>query len=359
MTKPGRHELRSLTGVRYFAAVWVVFYHYAPTTGPRPVTQLISYGYLAVGFFFVLSGFVLAYSYLNERGELRGNATTFGIARFARIYPAYFLSYLLCAWQLATKPPLNALASSALYLAVLQTWTPWTAHIWNYPAWSLGNEGFFYALFPWIGGHSARWGRSPRWTPLIILLLLFLSEIPSALVYALHPRDHHWGLFATTFPVFRIPQFVAGILLLGIYSRRELSSATVPAWLALAAILLTTSSGLPRPLVETASVAAFTLLIYALANGAGVIGNLLSRPAMVLLGDASYAVYILQRPVADAMGLSNPHSWTRMLLYVAVLTLVSIATLYWIERPARKFIMDRWTRSRQSKPALREATVTP
>src|SRR4051812_45730838 len=55
--------------------------------------NLLRTGYLGVQFFFVLSGFILAYTYLPQRGT--GFQRTFWVARFARIYPVYVLGLLL------------------------------------------------------------------------------------------------------------------------------------------------------------------------------------------------------------------------------------------------------------------------
>jgi peptidoglycan/LPS O-acetylase OafA/YrhL len=60
--------------MRFFLAFWVVLFHgYSPTgflsavTFPNPLSRLFNTGYMAVGMFFVLSGFVLAYNYPLER----------------------------------------------------------------------------------------------------------------------------------------------------------------------------------------------------------------------------------------------------------------------------------------------------
>ena len=58
-------RLGALTGIRFIAALLVICYHYAPTSVRMiPVLgELASHGYMAVNFFFILSGFVLTYAY--------------------------------------------------------------------------------------------------------------------------------------------------------------------------------------------------------------------------------------------------------------------------------------------------------
>src|SRR5579863_1305776 len=88
-----RRPIRALTGLRFFAALHVVFYHYAVGLLPYPLSSVAKNGYVAVGLFFVLSGFVLAYNYADRPMDIR----TFWTARFARIYPAYLLAFVLIA----------------------------------------------------------------------------------------------------------------------------------------------------------------------------------------------------------------------------------------------------------------------
>ena len=152
-------ELPALTGLRFFAAIYVVFYHFVfPNlhTIVSPLRSALSAGFSAVGFFFVLSGFVLTYSYLGA-GRRSIDRRSFWKARLSRIYPAYFFAFLLAApFRNLGFLPCQRFAScrgettlgAGLYLTLLQSWTPWTAWYWNIPAWSLSVEVFFYFCFP-------------------------------------------------------------------------------------------------------------------------------------------------------------------------------------------------------------------
>src|SRR5262245_1529969 len=67
---PRRPALPALTSVRFLAALHVVVYHFFlvfPSRLPWLVAGVIGAGYTGVSFFFVLSGFVLAYNYLDDR----------------------------------------------------------------------------------------------------------------------------------------------------------------------------------------------------------------------------------------------------------------------------------------------------
>src|SRR2546425_9611817 len=92
-------RLVALTSLRFFAAIIVVLYHCGQSTlqfMPLPFRGLIKNGYGAVGFFFVLSGFVLAYSYYTPmRSGVHGDQGVFWTNHFARIYPIYAIALLI------------------------------------------------------------------------------------------------------------------------------------------------------------------------------------------------------------------------------------------------------------------------
>jgi len=89
-----RPRLPALTSLRFFAALHVVFFHFLAFkifTSQGWFGQISSIGYVGVSFFFVLSGFILVYTY--EGRDISAGA--FWRARFARIYPALAFSLLL------------------------------------------------------------------------------------------------------------------------------------------------------------------------------------------------------------------------------------------------------------------------
>ena len=116
--------------------------------------MFLSNGYLAVALFFLLSGFILSYTY-EGHVEGRKEFASFWEARFARIYPVYFLALLL-ALPFQHRLTLGS-ASSVIFM--VQAWNPlhreW-AGSWNYPAWSLSVEAFFYVFFPFIQRQISR-----------------------------------------------------------------------------------------------------------------------------------------------------------------------------------------------------------
>ena len=86
LTLPIRQEIRSITGLRAFAAIAVYFNHFGlPALSPNWLSNISTNGGLGVPFFFVLSGFVLALAYESRPLIVR----QFFIDRVARIAPTY------------------------------------------------------------------------------------------------------------------------------------------------------------------------------------------------------------------------------------------------------------------------------
>ncbi len=157
MAKPAR--LNALTGLRCFAALNIVFFHFSNPQWFGPFAPVVNAGYASVSFFILLSGFVLAYNYADKARDGKLNKVRFWEARFTRLYPIYLLSLLL-AWEMV---PLERAAHTTgmfwtgmvLTPVLLQGWIPQIATFLNTPAWTMSAESFFYFLFPWM----ARWKR--------------------------------------------------------------------------------------------------------------------------------------------------------------------------------------------------------
>ncbi|MDX3910734.1 MAG: acyltransferase [Sphingobium sp.] len=150
-------ELRSLTAARGLAAWLVVLYHIRSGADWAPLWLLeaASKGYLAVDFFFLLSGFVI---YLSaHRTMLReGQAAILPFLgrRFARIYPLYgFMLALTVLFVLALQLTGGSTEGYPwrelpLHIAMMQNWGLTELLAWNHPAWSISAESAAYLLFP-------------------------------------------------------------------------------------------------------------------------------------------------------------------------------------------------------------------
>jgi len=192
----GKAFIKPLTGLRFVAAMLVVMHHllHIDVSSGHGVGRLLkkltlnftSASFVGVSFFFVLSGFILTYTYLGRPGQVGINQRDFWVARLARVYPTYLFALAIAAvpfWQewggpntaCATPKIVTALTTPLL----LQAWTPCARAWWNAPGWSLSAEAFFYLLFPLLAVPIVRLGRRQLYavmgcTYLAYLIVLYL-----------------------------------------------------------------------------------------------------------------------------------------------------------------------------------------
>ena len=89
-TKP-HYDL--LDGLRGVAALMVIFYHVFEAFATSPIDQRFNHGYLAVDFFFILSGFVIGYAY-DDRWKTM-TTKDFIKRRLIRLHPMVVLGAVL------------------------------------------------------------------------------------------------------------------------------------------------------------------------------------------------------------------------------------------------------------------------
>jgi peptidoglycan/LPS O-acetylase OafA/YrhL len=152
-------RFRAIDTFRGLAAILVILFH-IPDSTLLQGNQLIAHGYVAVDFFFVLSGFVMAHSYLNKINDIP-SAKSFVIKRFKRIYPLHLFTLLVfLAFEtarfvvnanfvkLATPPFDNcSMATFIANLTLTHSMGLFDHLSWNLPSWSISVE--FYAYVAW------------------------------------------------------------------------------------------------------------------------------------------------------------------------------------------------------------------
>ncbi len=229
-------QLLPLTGIRFFLVLWILIFHQTVGGGflvmllpqlPDTVTSVVKAGNLAVGLFYVLSGFVLSYNHSLATSWNSSRLIRFGVARFARIYPAYCFGLMLVApfvgYSIVKGFSMVRLAKAAgvafLQWTLLQSWIPKFALAWNPPGWSLSNEAFFYLCFPFVG--VLLWKLS-RLKSLFIagLILCAAASIVPLLIRAMFLRDlpanspeFFWEFVIRYNPLVNLPDFCIGILI--------------------------------------------------------------------------------------------------------------------------------------------------
>jgi peptidoglycan/LPS O-acetylase OafA/YrhL len=357
MTSIRRPELPALTSLRFFAALYVVIFHGGQHFAKSEFAHsLVASGFVAVDFFFVLSGFVLAYRYVSENHEMSASKRSFWVARLARVYPVYVLGILIGApLYIQTVSSGHSHANALILLVVslgatlllVQGWYYRTATAWNTPAWSLSVEAFLYAAFPFAMPWLARRAHTERRRIGLMALCAVISLICPVAYVLLKPDAVAGGLddsgrWLDTLrfnPLVHLPSFLLGILA-GLHHLRRTSRS--PAGVAFAllvaiVVVLALSSHIPHVLLHTGLLAPlFAALIYFVAGDEGMFSRALSVQPLVVLGDASYALYLLHFPLLQyaQRTVTQWTPWT-LLAFIVLLQLICIWVYRWIETPSR------------------------
>ncbi len=362
MTRPVR--LDALTSIRFFAALHVVLYHAQCTLWPSlppAIERLRDHGDSAVALFYVLSGFILTYTYAPTADKV-ASPKPFWLARLARIGPLYWLAFAACVvFRLQVGGDIVSNLRGFLASAtMLQAWTPTAIYGWNTPGWSLSVEAFFYLLFPLLLPALARL-RTERalLAGLVGLWLAGLGLREFGLAQRLDWRLHSidvWPVILNHNPLFRLPEFAIGIVAARLFALRPTVAPAVADGLVAAGLGITLGvtafwPDLPRDLLHNTLFApAFAALILGLA-WRGQAARALELPWLVRLGEASFALYIVQEPVMNYwyLAIHEPHHrahppWVVAGQVVAVV-LVSFLAWRWVETPAQRLIR-RWGEAR-------------
>lgn len=357
-------RLEALTTLRFFAALHVTLFHLQGAgqwSLPGPLNDVVRAGPVSVSFFFVLSGFILTQAYASRPPHLA--LATYARSRFARIYPLYLLGLLLMApWWFSQGG--ETAAPSLASLALVQAWWPPWSNAWNAPAWSLSVEAFFYVLFPLVLPWTLRvsrgvlWGvAGAGWLVMLGVSFAYVGLAPDGLATVDASNSAFWLDALKFHPLVRLPEFVVGLAL----GRAARDGARLPKGLGVVAVLalfaaLSVSSRVPFPVLHNG---VLTPLFAAVILGAGTTSSaaarrVLEHRALVTMGEASYALYILQTPVLGfthaVLRRAFPPEATHTALFVPLGLVGTLAAslLAWrfVERPAREWLMGAAPRKR-------------
>ncbi len=339
-------DLRSLTTLRFFAALWVVMFAAWPHLDVGLVPTAVTKGYLGVEVFFVLSGFILSHVYLEAAGPGRGfSYRGFLWARIARVYPLHLvtLAGMIALGAAATIAGLTVSESLldwrslTAHLTLTHAWGLAASAAFNHPSWSISAEWFAYLSFPAFAWAAWRLRERPALAAAgaaVAALALYAVFEPVA-GFSLTEATFRWGALRI------VPCFALGCALYLVHRRAPVRHA---AWLAIAGaagIVACASLALWDPLVVLCA-GALILGLGGLDNARA--GALASKPA-VYLGEISYSIYMVCAPVL-LLGVNVAARLTgaddkrlHVIVWLAVLALIPVAaaaTYHLVERPARK-----------------------
>jgi peptidoglycan/LPS O-acetylase OafA/YrhL len=343
-----RTRLDSLTGLRFIAAILVVLYHASVTLVPE-VYPLVSMGQTGVTFFFLLSGFVLAWS-MNPSTSKR----QFYWRRFARIWPLHALTALAAVVLVFATQGDQSVPQLLASLLLVQGWLgdkQWV-YAYNGVSWSLSCEAFFYAVFPFLAVRLSRLeaGKLFRISATVFVAAVALISVLLAVI-----PGFDWGALFYTFPAFRIAEFVVGVCL-AIAMRKGWkprfgvgvgAAAAIGSFLILEVVDGIAPWHTTGPLAGALCIPGFALLIasYAERDRSGGRPTFASTPAMVKLGEWSFALYLVHELVLRTALELGPENLAQRAVFAVLGVAISIplagAAYTFFERPVEARLRNR------------------
>jgi peptidoglycan/LPS O-acetylase OafA/YrhL len=345
-----------LDGLRGIAALAVMLFHFniffLPQARLQDFVPFVGRAYLAVDFFFLLSGFVLAHVYGSLlAASWRPQCLRFARARFARLYPLFAITTLVMAavFALSHTPLIFVSFSSrsfALQPFLLQQWA--SGLNWDYPSWSISTEAEAYIFFAFCSGLLLT-GKHPR--------LIGAACLIAAAVISLT----HGGSLNTCVGIAALLRTLAEFSLGVLLYRAHLAEAKFPRWWAAVIALLLVGAARVTHL-DFFMVGAFVCLIYFAAKATGPFERLLDSSPLVALGNWSYSIYLWHAPThyaIMALFVALGYSVTsldltsaRLLLLATGLAVVVLSAFHYryFEKPVRRFMVGG---SREASAARR------
>ncbi len=364
------HSIEGIQYLRGIAALMVVFFHSRSYFSEVPAWSHV--GARGVDIFFVISGFIMAYTTRHAGAWPAVNdALEFLTKRIIRIVPMYWIALLWTSraywfhWitgptplfdAASLTPEMKSIFMDFLFIPHLSIDEDEQGEVFPIliQGWTLNYEMFFYLLF----GVALLHARSRLLTSSAVLVVLFIigktfkfHDVPS--------------LFYTSGSLI---QFVIGIVIYEVYMKTRtmtISPRAVVVFLVFGSMLLFSGSkvndklvmGIAAGLIVWASIHAFTHL---------------RVRSLRILGDASYAIYLfhpaafegvrffLRRWIPDTAG-----SWSGPVIVATQVlagTALGILLYYGVERPLLRKLRgysDRWFASRRTRPTTAQPAPNP
>lgn len=363
---PSSQRIDSLTSLRFFAAAIIAIAHAGFWPGLEQFRFDLFNGGNAVSFFFVLSGFILAYTY-NGMDAQRGYRS-YIVARVARIWPVHLV--MLVAYVAVIAPHLLQWGTQTDLLAfianglLLHSWIPYSDYFYSYNgvSWSISTELAFYVAFPLLLVFMRKDARALPYVMAVILVAIL--GLCAVLDLPRKPSPEHISASALFYinPICRAVEFMAGMLTWRAFNaatKRRLPFALMTALevgsmgVLIAGMVAThwlwnsygdeVRGGILAWVAVSGCFPLMAIVIFVYARQEGAISRVLCVKPLVYLGEISFALYMFHQMVLRYFDVyhkaSLSHSSTLMYVLYWIIALAGSAALYHcVEKPCRTYI---------------------
>lgn len=327
-----------IDGLRALAVVPVVLYHAG--------VGAVSGGYVGVDVFFVISGFLITQILVREMEQGRYSILKFYQRRARRIFPALsvvVISTLIAGYLFLTPRDFVDVAKSGIAISIFASnfyfmksvdyFSVGTAITPLLHTWSLAVEEQFYIVFPPI---LYLLMKRRQW---LVPALLFCSAASLVLAMLLIPTKPMLAFYMLPMRAWELS--LGSLVAIGVVgaptTTRKAEIASLCGFAMIVAPMLLYTSATPFPgLAAVPPCLGAALIIW--SNGMGRIAKLLSLSPFLLVGQASYSLYLWHLPVLEFAHylVAGPLPLSTALALCAVSLLLALASLKWVERPFRE-----------------------
>lgn len=346
--------IKPLTSLRFVFALMIFMHHYSIKKGSSEV--LFPEGFLGVTFFFILSGFILSYTYWDR---ISGGTVSIGDFLKRRIFKLYPL-HLLCLVIASIISRSSHILEIVPNVLLLQSWIPLKEYYFsgNAVSWCLSDEMFFYLVFPFFILFFNRHSLKSELLGLGIVLMFYICLIQ------LIPNSYTHALFYIN-PLLRSLDFVIGILLFRIY-KRWIVNDKINSYgsifinileftsIVLLFLMILISPTIPEQykyasyywLPMCIMIISFSYTSHNKKSG-GIISHILSYPLFVKLGEVSFCFYMIHTIcITVCNGIFNRigfiTDWYFRLPIILIITIyLSILCYSHFEKPVSKWLNSK------------------
>ena len=314
---------------RFIGAFTVLIFHTAKNTSfYSQVPSLFQNGITWVHFFFLLSGFLLSYSYNNKEINIK----KFYLTRLFKFYPLYIFTLLLF---------LKYKGKLIYNIFLLQSWIFGKALIFNGPTWYLSTLISLLILFPALLSFQKK-------HPKFFLYFVIITNIYTYYAFLTFVRYsdnisiHHLINYS---PIFHISSFVLGM---GVYSQiknfKKKKYYSIFIILYFSFLILFVQYNKIIPYFSSLVAFSFTPLIMFLFLDSGVISQMLGNSFFIYLGNLSFSLYVLHNPIflLYEKFVHEIDSNYHFILFFIILFVISNLTKYFIENKCYKFLCSKY-----------------
>lgn len=296
-------RLNALTSLRFIAAFGVFLHHFHMLHDSNNhiikwFSSLLFEGFVGVTFFYILSGFIISFSYKQHTLKSKFKTSDFLFNRIARLYPVHILTLFVAIYFYIPSYNYELIhLDQFIYNALLmQSAIPDPMYFFSFNgvSWSVSTEMFFYIAFIFLVTLNNK------------QLFIFACAVLALIIYHMTnvadtAKYAGWTYYIN--PAFRVIDFIVGMLLFRIYDTGKHAISEGKATILEVASLIILVAAMwygmrnigMKYRYDIFYIIPMSLVVYVFAYGRGAISRAISWKPIVFLGEASFSLYMIHQ----------------------------------------------------------------